>query len=116
MAAPLKDLTGMRWGYVVYIGDVPERSHENLAQCLCRCEACGNDFIIDRKSLLHNQVKHCGCLRNSGTSYEASKEHAEKWDICNQILNIARKATGKPTRDKSENPYRCYNTGAKNDE
>ena len=103
--AKLKDLTGKKWGYVSYIEEVGLNDDcERL--CLCKCGLCGRNFIIRRSRLLGGGITSCGCGKKSNA--KGDKNKAATWDLCNDLLNLARKAAGEPMCGKEENPYRQH--------
>lgn len=56
------DLTGQRFGRLLVLHSAPSKGKYNSTYWKCRCD-CGNEKIILTRSLTHNKVKSCGCLR-----------------------------------------------------
>lgn len=58
-----KDLTGIRFGKLVVIGDVQRKSYDQCSRWLCECD-CGNQITVIRGSLITNNTRSCGCMNS----------------------------------------------------
>lgn len=59
------DLTGKRFGNVSVISRAENATSGKKKETmwLCRCDACGKEFTTRSRTLLHGNIKSCGCLR-----------------------------------------------------
>ena len=58
-----KDLTGLKFGRLTVLKQVPKPEHlkYKARYWLCECD-CGNDRIVPRNNLIKNNTTSCGCL------------------------------------------------------
>lgn len=93
--APMKDITGKRFGRLTAIKHdgwyTNEKSKKRHSRWLCSCE-CGNEKNIDLSHLLRGSTQSCGCL---------SKEHAIKLNkIHGKINGQLKKKDGSALRSR----------------
>lgn len=67
------DISGQRFGKLLVIRAVDERSNAGKMKFLCRCD-CGNEKIIVGGSLRSGNTNSCGCWKAKGAS-ERLKKH-----------------------------------------
>ena len=61
---------------------------------------------LDRsRQAIRNRVYNLG-LTGMYRKEDKTFPDAERWDLCNRILNKAKELYGKPVTDPKENPYR----------
>ncbi len=68
----VKDLTGQRFGMLVAIKPVEQRTGSGGAVWLCECD-CGCECHVSSTSLVEGNTKSCGCLK--------AKQHPERWKV-----------------------------------
>ena len=70
-----KDLTGMRFGKLVALYEIPkdERKSKNFSEYVCKCD-CGRVKRVRRDNLRNNCTRSCGCLQK-----EINKINMEKF-------------------------------------
>lgn len=56
------DLIGRRFGKLVVVEKLPERSKNGCVLWKCKCD-CGNDHIVMTQNLTHANTQSCGCIR-----------------------------------------------------
>lgn len=59
MAAPIKDMTGLRFGRLTVLELAGRKGKE--ATWLCKCD-CGNEKVVTGRALRQGRTKSCGCL------------------------------------------------------
>lgn len=59
-----RDLTGQRIGFLTVIQKTDERDYKGSVLWQCHCD-CGNDVLYSADSLLHGNIKSCGCYREN---------------------------------------------------
>ena len=64
------DLTGQRFGKLVVVGEVAERSVAGRIKWLCLCD-CGNYTEVGANNLSNGNTKSCGCI--GGSKYLVGK-------------------------------------------
>lgn len=98
------DLTGQRFESVVVL-ERAANSRRNEVMWVCRCEACGNEFITRARSLRSGETTNCGCLRRKhaiAAMKEANTKHgAAPHRGYTKLYNTWLRMKG-----------RCYNPGA----
>lgn len=59
-----KDITGQSFadGNITVIGRYREKSADDRAQWICKCNLCGRYFYVPGKSLRTGNTRSCGCL------------------------------------------------------
>lgn len=62
-----KDLTGIRFGKLVVIGEAQRKSYDQCSRWICVCD-CGNQTTVIRGSLITDNTKSCGCI--NGVSHK----------------------------------------------
>lgn len=86
------DLTGMRFGRLVVIRECGRKN--GAVAWLCRClgrlgDDCGNEVVVDGRSLRRDKTKSCGCLQRDRTS-EANTKHGLTIDHKRLLASITR--------------------------
>ena len=62
MPMPVRNLTGMTFGRLTVLKQVPSTNRGRYATWLCQC-ACGTLKRVTSSNLRRGQVKSCGCLQ-----------------------------------------------------
>lgn len=71
-ASSNRPLTGMKFGFLTVIEDLPQQ--------LCRCECqCGNTTIKKRKHLLSGRTTSCGCRRDQANKINRERKDKRVW-------------------------------------
>ena len=75
----IKDLTGLRFGRLVVIGqsDVQLRTEQKMTWWSCRCD-CGEEIVTGRAYLITGRTKSCGCLRREIATKRALLNHQRR--------------------------------------
>lgn len=63
-ASYYRDLTGKRLGYLTVIKKTDNRDYKGSVLWQCHCD-CGNDVLYSADTLIHGNVKSCGCYREN---------------------------------------------------
>lgn len=63
-----KNIVNQRFGKLTVVKLLPDSTHENRRQYLCKCD-CGNQVIVNSTNLLTGQTHSCGCLLSYYNSY-----------------------------------------------
>lgn len=59
----INDITNKRFGSLVAVELLLERTKHGDTRYLCICD-CGSQHVVRRNSLVNGQIKSCGCSRN----------------------------------------------------
>lgn len=81
------DLTGQRFGFLTVIRKTDKRDHKGSIMWECHCD-CGKDVIYSADSLLHSQIKSCGCYRDNEIKKNIHKQLHFIDGTCIERLNI----------------------------
>ena len=71
MSAPIRDLTGQRFGRLVVLEKTSQRKNKKVVW-KCKCD-CGNITYVVGGSLVGNKTKSCGCLNKEKASIQGKK-------------------------------------------
>ena len=67
------DLTGLRFGRLVAIELLPERSPKGARLWRCRCD-CGKEKIARTSALNNGLIQSCGCMKSDGEARQRIRE------------------------------------------
>lgn len=59
----IKDITNKRFGSLVTVELLPERTKHGDTRYLCKCD-CGGECVVKRNNLINGDTKSCGCYRH----------------------------------------------------
>lgn len=77
------DLTGMRFGRLVVLGDSGDRKSGYHVAWECICD-CGNKTYAEKKSLVGGFVKSCGCLKKERTK-DLTGQKFGLWNVIKRL-------------------------------
>lgn len=81
-----------------------------LEECCMLCDRPVDEAVrrLDRsRQAIRNRVYNLGLIVEHKKDKEDKKfTDAERWGMCNKIINRAKELCGMPTTPASENPYR----------
>jgi len=73
----VKDLTGMRFGRLVAMRQIPQTGKTKNARWLCQCD-CGAQHEANSSSLLRGLIRSCKCLAHELTSQRTAKHRMSR--------------------------------------
>ncbi len=82
-----KNLTGQRFGRLVVIEQLAERTRSKKVQWRCRCD-CGKEIITITHSLMSGETKSCGCYVKDLQRERLSKMLTKHGDADTRLYNI----------------------------
>lgn len=96
---PIKDLNGLRFGYLIVLGRAGKTKYGN-ARWLCRCD-CGKEAVVAGGHLTSGHTVSCGCRKRSVRS---TLTHGESKSRLYNVWILMRKWCNSPN-DKSYSRY-----------
>lgn len=102
MAGKPLDLTGKRFGRLVVIEQLSERTASKKVQWRCKCD-CGNEIVTITHSLLSGCSQSCGCRVRDIQSARFSKMLTKHGDANERLYSIFRGMKKRCTNENCRN-------------
>lgn len=104
-----KDLVGQRFGRLVVLEQLPDRTVSRKVQWRCKCD-CGNEIVTITHSLLSGGSQSCGCRVRDIQSARFTQMLTKHGDANSRLYSIFR---GMKKRCANKNCRNYYNYGGR---
>ena len=96
-----KDLTGEKFGRLVAIEPLEQRSKKGYVLWKCKCD-CGNDAVVESRYLLNGSTKSCGCYHKE-VHADMLKKHGESRSRLYRVYMTRKSRCENPNAHEYEN-------------